>query len=112
MDPIGFTFEHYDAFGRYRADEDGHPIDATGRITGLPDGGDASLDGLASLAETLATEPAARDCYARHLTYYAYGRAGCGETITAVAETPGGSLRAMLRALVAAPEFFERVVGD
>lgn len=112
MDPIGFTFEHYDAFGRYRADESGNAIDASGNIAGLPDGGDVPLDGLASLAETLADEPAARDCYARHLAYFAYGRAGCGETVMAAAETPEGSLRAMLRELVTAPQFYERVVGE
>lgn len=112
MDPIGFTFEHYDAFGRYRDDENGNAIDASGNIAGLPDGGDVPLDGLGSLAETLANEPAARDCYARHLAYFAYGRAGCGETVTAVAETPEGSLRAMLRELVTAPQFYERVIGE
>ncbi|MBO6940409.1 MAG: DUF1592 domain-containing protein [Deltaproteobacteria bacterium] len=112
MDPIGFSFEHYDAFGRYREDENGNAIDASGSISGLPGGGDVGLDGLQSLAEALADEPAARDCYARHLAYFAYGRAGCGETVTAVAETPDGSLRAMLRELVTAPQFYERVVGE
>lgn len=111
MDPIGFAFERYDAFGRYRADEGGHPIDATGRIAGLPEGGDVSLDGLASLAEALADEPAARDCYARHLAYVAYGRPACEGTLRAALEG-ANSLRGMLRALATAPQIFERVVPE
>jgi hypothetical protein len=44
MDPLGFALEHYDAIGRYRASEDGQPIDASG-VT--PDG--VKFDGLAGL---------------------------------------------------------------
>ena len=29
MDPIGYGFEHYDAFGRWRATENGYPIDSS-----------------------------------------------------------------------------------
>ena len=30
INPLGFTLEHFDAVGRYRKDEKGRPIDATG----------------------------------------------------------------------------------
>lgn len=109
MDPIGFAFEHYDAYGRHRADENGHAIDASGGIEGLPDGTDIELDGLESLSDALAHDPSARDCYARHLAYFTYGIAGCGETVRAAAATPEASLREMLRAIVQAPQFYERV---
>ena len=109
MDPIGFAFEHYDAYGRHRADENGHAIDASGGIEGLPDGTDVELDGLASLADALAHDPSARDCYARHLAYFTYGVAGCGETVRSAAATPEASLREMLRTIVRAPQFYERV---
>jgi len=35
MDPVGFAFENFDAVGRWRIFDDGHPIDASGD---LPDG--------------------------------------------------------------------------
>ena len=33
MDPIGYGFEHYDAFGRWRDTENGYPIDSRRRST-------------------------------------------------------------------------------
>lgn len=108
MDPIGFTFEHYDAYGRYRADENGHALDVSGGIQGLPDGTDIELEGLPSLAEALAHDPSARDCYARYVAYFATGTPGCGGTVRSMAETPEGSLRGMLHALVASRQFLER----
>ena len=32
MDPIGFSFEHFDAIGRYRTKDNGLPIDASGKL--------------------------------------------------------------------------------
>lgn len=34
LDPIGLSFEHFDAIGRWRAEEGGVPIDATGTLPG------------------------------------------------------------------------------
>ena len=44
MDPLGFALENYDAIGRYRASDDGRPIDASG-VT--PDG--VKFEGLSGL---------------------------------------------------------------
>ena len=52
MDPIGFSLENYDAVGRWRAAEDGKPIDASG---GLPDG--SNFDGVAGLQQALLSRP-------------------------------------------------------
>jgi hypothetical protein len=44
MDPVGFALENFDAIGRWREFEDGHPVDAEG---GFPDGSKfAGIDGL------------------------------------------------------------------
>src|SRR5206468_12983764 len=44
MDPVGLSLEKFDAIGRWRAVEDGAPIDASG---GLPDGSQfADVHGL------------------------------------------------------------------
>jgi mono/diheme cytochrome c family protein len=52
IDPPGFALEHFDAVGRFRALEDGKPIDAAG---GLPDG--SQFDGAAGLEKALLQRP-------------------------------------------------------
>jgi len=32
MDPLGLGLEHYDAIGRYRTEDDGFPVDASGQL--------------------------------------------------------------------------------
>ena len=34
LDPLGLTFEHFDAIGRWRSEEEGQPIDASGELPG------------------------------------------------------------------------------
>ena len=61
MDPIGFTFEHFDAAGRWRDIDGGEPVDATGMLTGTDV--DGPLDGVASLAARLASSAQVRDLH-------------------------------------------------
>jgi hypothetical protein len=72
MDPIGFAFEHLDAGGRYREDEDGLPIDARGTVTGTS-AGDLRFDGPTALAQALARLPETSDCMAAFMASYAFG---------------------------------------
>jgi hypothetical protein len=51
MDPIGFALENFDAIGRWRDDDSGVPIDASGK---LPDG--SEFDGPHELSQLLATK--------------------------------------------------------
>jgi hypothetical protein len=44
MDPIGFTLENFDAVGKWRTEDGGAPVDATGELV---DG--TMMDGVASL---------------------------------------------------------------
>jgi mono/diheme cytochrome c family protein len=46
MDPIGFTLENFDAVGKWRTEDGGAPVDATGELV---DG--TMMDGVASLRE-------------------------------------------------------------
>jgi mono/diheme cytochrome c family protein len=48
MDPLGLSLEHFDAVGRWRSTDAGHPIDASGVLV---DG--ASINGVAELREAL-----------------------------------------------------------
>jgi hypothetical protein len=52
MDPIGFSLENFDAIGRWRAREEGLPIDAAG---GLPDG--SAFDSVSGLEAGLLKHP-------------------------------------------------------
>jgi Protein of unknown function (DUF1592)/Protein of unknown function (DUF1588)/Protein of unknown function (DUF1585)/Protein of unknown function (DUF1595)/Protein of unknown function (DUF1587)/Planctomycete cytochrome C len=51
-DPVGFALENFDAVGRWRAYEEGRPINATG---GLPDGN--RFDGVTGLERALLKRP-------------------------------------------------------
>jgi hypothetical protein len=112
MDPVGFALEHYDAFGRRRAEENGQPIDATGQIVGTPDG-DIPLEGAESLSRYLSESPEARACFVENLAYYAFGVEGCtwASVVDGLAfDTP---LREILRRIVHAPNFrFRRAEGE
>lgn len=72
MDPIGFAFEHYDGIGRYRADEGGLPIDASGEIL-ASDGSDGAFDGVGALGAHLATSAEVHDCFSIQWVRWAYG---------------------------------------
>ena len=52
MDPVGFALENFDAVGRWRALEEGRPVDASG---GLPDG--SQFTGVAGLEAGLLARP-------------------------------------------------------
>jgi cytochrome c553 len=53
INPLGFTFERYDAIGRYRDKENGRPIDATGAYQ-TRDGKLVRFGGVRDLAQFLA----------------------------------------------------------
>jgi hypothetical protein len=73
MDPIGLTLENYDGAGRYRAEENGKAIDASGEI--LESDVTGTFDGAAGLAGKLASSATVKACVARSWFQYAYGRA-------------------------------------
>jgi hypothetical protein len=52
MDPVGFSLENFDAVGRWRAFEEGRPVDSTG---GLPDG--SQFQGVTGLERGLLKRP-------------------------------------------------------
>ncbi len=85
MDPIGFSLENFDAIGRWRELDAGHPIDSTG---GLPDGSEfASVDGL---EQALLQKPELfAGTLTRKLLTYALGRG--------VDERDGPAVRQILR---------------
>lgn len=119
MDPIGVAFEHYDAFGNYRAMENDVPIDATGVIHSAGTSGtDVEIDGLSGpqgLQTYLAGSPDVRSCLVRYWSYYAFGTAGWAQdactydAIRKEAAAQNYSLKSVLTAILHTPRFTTRV---
>ncbi|MCR9163846.1 MAG: DUF1588 domain-containing protein [Nannocystaceae bacterium] len=112
FDPIGFSFEHFDPAGRYRADEAGLTIDASGSIpVGVLDE-EVTFDGLTDLSQTLAALPEVTDCVSGLTAAYVFGGAGGQSCLAEEARTALGegeiSMVEFLAQLAAAPHFTTR----
>lgn len=107
IDPLGFALENYDAIGRWRTEDAGQRIDASGE---LPDG--SRFDGPAELKTALM---ARKDLFVRNLTRrllgYALGRGltvqdNCAvETIAAATARSDYGAQALITAIVMSPQF-------
>jgi hypothetical protein len=115
MDPIGFGFESYDAVGRFREEENGAPVDASGSIVQSDINGE--FDGAVELAHKLTGSEDVRACYATQWFRYASGR---GEThaddcsMAALRErfkAAGGNIQELLVALTQTDAFLYRKAG-
>ena len=70
IDPFGFALEHYDAIGRWRDEDEGRPIDASGVLSdGTRFAGPVALKDL-----LLERKPAFARAVAKNLLVYALGR--------------------------------------
>jgi hypothetical protein len=107
IDPIGFALENYDVIGRWRTEDAGKPIDATGE---LPDG--VKFEGPAGLRKVLM---ARKDLFIRNVTTrmlgYALGRGLTREDTCAVdgimdqLAANGYKAQTLIEAIVMSPAF-------
>ncbi|HET9954047.1 MAG TPA: DUF1592 domain-containing protein [Polyangiaceae bacterium] len=74
IDGVGFGFEAYDQLGRYRTEENGIPIDASGTVVIGDSVLDGDFDGVNELADRLETSDRVRDCVATNWYRFAMGR--------------------------------------
>ncbi len=118
MDWIGFAFESYDGWGRYRTTENGLPIDNTAIIYSDPEGNSDHLTGLSgnqSLQSFLAQSSDVTQCMERYWTYYTYGTSTWAQdactynAIGSEAQSNGQTLQSILLAIIHAPNFTSRV---
>jgi Protein of unknown function (DUF1592)/Protein of unknown function (DUF1588)/Protein of unknown function (DUF1595)/Protein of unknown function (DUF1585)/Protein of unknown function (DUF1587) len=118
MDWIGFGFENYDGWGRYRTTENNLPIDDSLTIYSDPKGASPMLTGLSganSLSSYLAASDDAKRCMLRYWTYYAYGASTWAEdacTYDAIyqeASSNSFALKSALLAIIHAKNFTQRV---
>lgn len=119
FDPLGLGFEHYDAVGRFRANEAGMPVDASGEVTATSDI-DGAFDGAVELSEILASSDQVRSCVAETWLQFALGR-GLDERDECSAETirldftaTDGDVGSLLVAIVLSDSFrnFRPYEGD
>lgn len=86
MDPIGLTFENFDAIGSYRDKDNGKAIDTSGMIVGATEPAlMGSFTGVRQLADKLAASRQVSDCVATQWFRFASGRSedtpdGCSLT--------------------------------
>ncbi len=69
INPLGFTLEHFDATGRYRSEEKGKPIDATG-LYQTRSGETVTFDGARDLANFLANSDETHSAFVEQLFHY------------------------------------------
>lgn len=72
IDPIGFAFEHYDALGRWRSEDNGEPVDASGYFPG--DAIDGPFADAVELSEKLRSSDEVALCVTTQWFRYAMGR--------------------------------------
>jgi hypothetical protein len=112
IDPPGFALEAYDAIGRYRASENGLPIDTTGKLTGADDANGPITDAV-DLATTLADSDIARRCFTTQLTRFAQGHTetddeACMIDALSAELAPSTRIRDIALAIVTQPHFIRR----
>lgn len=115
FDGIGFAFEHYNAVGLYRLQDNGKPIDASGEIPDLDFGG--PFDGGVELALRLADSEMALRCAALNMLRFGYGRADTAADQCTVDElqtefiAADGDFKTLLRSLTRTEAFLYRHAG-
>lgn len=73
MDPIGFTFESFDAVGQYRTTDNGLELDLSGNLIATDT--DGPFVGVSELATRLAGSQQVQNCVAAQWYRFAVGRA-------------------------------------
>jgi hypothetical protein len=69
INPLGFSLEHYDAIGRFRDEDHGKPIDASGAYV-TQSGEQVAFQGVRALAEFLAASSETHAAFAQQLFHH------------------------------------------
>jgi hypothetical protein len=72
INPVGYGLETFDAVGQWRTMDNGKPVDATGRLTGIEKPVD--FNGPIDMMKKIVDAPEARACYAKQWWRYSFGR--------------------------------------
>ncbi len=69
INPLGFTLEHFDAVGRFRKEENGKPVNATGAYR-TRNGDEVQFSGVNDLAKFLADSPETHSAFVEQLFHF------------------------------------------
>ncbi|MGE0326489.1 MAG: DUF1592 domain-containing protein [Polyangiaceae bacterium] len=119
IDGIGFGLENYDQLGRFRADEFGIPIDASGQVLEATEERlNGRFNGAVQLSKRLADSAQVEDCIATQWYRYATGRVendadGCSlQQVHDAFQASGGKLKELLVAITLSDAFRYRRPGS
>ena len=108
MDPIGFTFENFDATGAYRTVDNGAPVDSSGSLFGATG---APVSGAQGIAQAIAADPRFTECMVKQALTYGIGRTfdqadalGYVETVAAPM-VKGGQWQSLLQTVATSDGF-------
>lgn len=117
MDPLGMPFEMFDHFGRFRTEECGQPVDATGRVDHSHDNAcEGDVKDALEMIRRLSASPRVRQVFVRHVFRFFMGRnetVGDGPTLVAMDAAyrdGGGSFQELLITLFGSESFLYRGV--
>lgn len=117
INPLGFSFEHFDGMGQWRDTENGGlPIDSSGSYAFV--GGTKTFSNAGDLMKVMAADQQAHLCYAKKLTSFALQRdviAADMPTLQTLAQSSmgaNGSLKNLILQLVRSDAFRTRVGGN
>ncbi len=109
IDPVGLAFEHYDAIGQWRDQEQGLDIDASGDLTNTDVEG--PFEGIVEMATKLSESDLATECFVRYWFRFAFGRGESDSesarlaTITSDFNAADQRVQDLLIALTLTPDF-------
>jgi len=111
IDPIGFTFENYDAIGKYRAKDNGFDVNATGALQDTDV--DGPVDNAIGLSAKLAESQQVNACMARQWLGFATGvdpdEEDCRvDALAEILKAADGDVHMLLLSLVKSPDFLTR----
>jgi hypothetical protein len=112
INPIGFSFENFDAMGQLRDTDNGKPVDTAGEyrfVDGLK-----AFDNARELMQLIAQSPQAHACFAEHLMQFSLGRdlvesdRALVDRLEASSLSAASSTKDLLLKVVASPSFSRR----
>ena len=116
INPLGFSFEHFDGMGQYRDTENGGlAIDSSGSYAFMS--GVKTFSNAADLMRTLADDPQVHLCYAKKLASHALQRDIVAldqpllQTLATASMTTSGSIKQVILQLVRSDAFRTHVGG-
>jgi hypothetical protein len=113
INPAGFPLEYFDDAGRYRRQDNGHPIDGSAAYPFRD--GTREYDGPIAWSQLIRQSPEAHECYVRHWLEFGFGRPqadGDAPLVARVAEASRSSalsVKELLVLLVQSPNFRTRL---